>query len=244
MIRLFIAFMLLSIPLYVSGQSVWERPADKQDKQEIDLQQKTEKKQASRKDKIALKNKQQPNDTNQESKPVLTPDMKDYKYLVKGAVPVNEKGLVVFTKDFFVKGMPAQNIYEKVYAALDTLSQTSCIIKGGIALVNKKEHSIAGQYTEWMTFKRTFINLDRTKFSYTLIARCTDSHLHISLERISYTYEEDRPTAMRTTAEKWVTDKYAVNKKGTKLLPNSAKFRRATIDRVAEIFKMIEKSLH
>ena len=38
-------------------------------------------------------------------------------------------------------------------------------------------------------------------------------------------------------AEEWITDKEAVNKKGTKLYPRSGKFRRLTIDRVEEIFQ-------
>ena len=37
-------------------------------------------------------------------------------------------------------------------------------------------------------------------------------------------------------AEEWITDKVAVNKKGTKLYPRSGKFRRMTVDRVEEIF--------
>ncbi len=38
-------------------------------------------------------------------------------------------------------------------------------------------------------------------------------------------------------AEEWITDKEAVNKKGTKLYPRSGKFRRKTIDRVENIFE-------
>ena len=37
-------------------------------------------------------------------------------------------------------------------------------------------------------------------------------------------------------AEEWITDKEAVNKKGTKLYPKSGKFRRLTVDRVEAIF--------
>ena len=37
-------------------------------------------------------------------------------------------------------------------------------------------------------------------------------------------------------AEEWITDKLAVNKKGTRLYPRSGKFRRMTVDRVEAIF--------
>ena len=48
---------------------------------------------------------------------------------------------------------------------------------------------------------------------------------------------------VRGIAEEWITDKNAVNKKGTRLLPMSAKFRRATIDRVKEIFAFIKQNI-
>ena len=110
-----------------------------------------------------------------------------------------------------------------------------------MVLVNKKEHSIVAQYHEWMTFKKNFVVLDRTRFNYTVIAKCTDGHLHLTLERMTFLYEQGRPTEMRTSAEEWISDKEAINKKGTKLLPGSAKFRRSTIDRKDELFELITK---
>jgi colicin import membrane protein len=45
------------------------------------------------------------------------------------------------------------------------------------------------------------------------------------------------------TAEEWITDKEAVNKKNTKLLPISGKFRRKTIDRKDFLFNKFESLL-
>ena len=48
---------------------------------------------------------------------------------------------------------------------------------------------------------------------------------------------------MSVKADEWITDKYALNKKKTKLLKGSGKFRRKTIDRKDNIFGKICKAL-
>ena len=48
---------------------------------------------------------------------------------------------------------------------------------------------------------------------------------------------------MKYKAEEWITNKYAVNKKGTKLLPISGKFRRKTVDRMNELMGNIHIAL-
>lgn len=175
----------------------------------------------------------------------LDPNSEDYKYLKPGAMP-EQDGNVVFTLDLDVPALSAQQVYDRMYVALDTIANQECQIqdersKNGVVLVNKKEHSIVAQYHEWMTFKKNFVVLDRTRFNYTVIAKCTDGHLHLTLERMTFLYEQGRPTEMRTSAEEWISDKEAINKKGTKLLPSSAKFRRSTIDRKDELFELITK---
>lgn len=252
MAKTFIALLFLaSLPFTgAMAQSEWERPTTPINKEETDQkakeQEKLEAKRARQEAKAARKaakeaSKQAGNDTQAATAhPALSPDMPDYKYLKEGAVPQDSEGKVVYTLDIDMAGASAQQVYDRAYQALDSIAREEQMVKGGIVLVNKKQHSIAGQYTEWLTFKSNFINLDRTKFNYTLIADCTDGHLHLTLQRISYAYEENRSTAMRTNAEEWIVDKYAVNKKGTKLLPGSAKFRRNTIDRVEAIFHTIK----
>lgn len=175
----------------------------------------------------------------------LDPNSEDYKYLKPGAMP-EQNGNVVFTLDLDVPALSAQQVYDRMYVALDTIANQECQIqdersKNGVVMVNKKEHSIVAQYHEWMTFKKNFVVLDRTRFNYTVIAKCTDGHLHLTLERMTFLYEQGRPTEMRTSAEEWISDKEAINKKGTKLLPGSAKFRRSTIDRKDELFELITK---
>ena len=65
-----------------------------------------------------------------------------------------------------------------------------------------------------------------------------DGKVQLKLNTITYGYEEDSEGNTQTTlkAEEWITDEHAINKAGTKLYPRSGKFRRKTVDRVAEIF--------
>lgn len=171
----------------------------------------------------------------------------DKKYIL-GAVPeVNNE--VVFTLDKDVPGMSADSIYSKVYAVISQVVEEGkspdLQPAGRIAAVNKSEHTIAARLKEWLVFSSNFISLDRTVFNYTLIAQATDGHIHVTLDRISYAYEMDRKDTegLKVKAEEWITDKYALNKKGNKLSRISGKFRRKTIDRKDNIFARIEAAL-
>ena len=171
----------------------------------------------------------------------------DQKYL-RGAVP-EVNGEVVFTLDKDVSGMSADSIYNKVYSVfseiVDEGKSSGLKPEARIAAVNKAEHTIAVRMKEWLVFTSNFISLDRTEFNYTLIANATDGHINVKMERISYAYEMNRNdgSGMKEKAENWITDKYAVNKKGTNLSKISGKFRRKTIDRKDNIFQRVCEAL-
>ena len=73
----------------------------------------------------------------------------------------------------------------------------------------------------------------------------SDGHLHLTMERMGYLYEMDRTDTkgMETKAEEWITDEWALNKKGNKLSKYSGKFRCKTIDRKDNIFGRVCKAL-
>ncbi len=172
----------------------------------------------------------------------------DPKYL-EGGVPEVD-GVVVFTLDKDVPGMSADNIYDKVYAVISEIVEegksSGLQPEARIAAVNKAGHTIAARVKEWLVFSSNFISLDRTEFNYTLIATASDGHINLRMERISYAYEMNRKDAsgMKEKAENWITDKYALNKKKTKLSPISGKFRRKTIDRKDNIFQRTCQALN
>ena len=162
---------------------------------------------------------------------------KDEKYL-RGAVPIVD-GDVQWTLDVDVPGKSAQEIYDKMLQTLTDLTKSEGQLEGsGVTLVNKQDHIVVANVREWLLFSSSLLSLDRTKFNYTLIARCSDGHLNMTMNRISYKYDEER-TNQVYKAEEWISDDAAVNKKNTKLYRGSAKFRRKTIDRKDQIFETI-----
>lgn len=172
----------------------------------------------------------------------------DQKYL-DGAVPEVD-GSVVFTLDKDVPGMSADQIYDKIYEVISSVVEegksSGLKPESRIAAVNKAGHSIAARVKEWLVFSSNFISLDRTEFNYTILATASDGHVNLKMERITYAYEMNRKdaTGLQEKAEKWITDKYALNKKKTKLSPISGKFRRKTIDRKDNIFERVCQALN
>ena len=164
----------------------------------------------------------------------------DPKYL-KGAVP-EVNGQVVFSKHIEAPGKTASQIYDIMLQYMERLTKTSYQIDSKISSSDAQNHEIVGIYQEWLVFKNTALSLDRTRFFYALRAQCSDGAVDVEMLRIRYLYEEER-TPQRMTAEEWITDKESVNKKNTKLMPMSGKFRRKTIDRKDYMFKKFESLL-
>ncbi len=163
-------------------------------------------------------------------------------YLAAGAVPEVD-GKVQWTCDINVPGKNAQQIYDEMLRIMSKLTkEENQLERSKVALVNEQEHKIASTMQEWLVFTSTFLSLDRAKMSYILNADCEDGHVKLTMERISYVYGEGKDTNYYK-AEEWITDKNAVNKKHTRLLPISGKFRKKTIDRKNELFKTIKAEI-
>ena len=162
----------------------------------------------------------------------------DPKYL-EGAVKLNQEGKVEFTLDTDANGKTAKQIYDIVYEYMSDLTQSDENIGSRVALVNPNEYIIANSMDEWLVFSSSFISLDRSEFKYQLVAKIADNHLSLKLLRISYNYEEDRPTGFKAPAEKVITDKVALTKKKNDLAKIFGKFRKKTIDRKDQIFSEI-----
>ena len=164
----------------------------------------------------------------------------DAKYL-KGAVP-EVNGQVVFSKHIEAPGKTAAQVYDIMLQYMERLCKTSNQIESKLVITDTGKREIVGAYQEWLVFKKSALSLDQTRFFYALRAQCSDGAADVELMRIRYLYEEER-APQRMSAEEWITDKEAVNKKNTKLLPISGKFRRKTIDRKDYLFNKFESLL-
>lgn len=163
------------------------------------------------------------------------------KYLGNVVPVVN--GEVIWEKSF-VNNKSADDNYTIMLNLLTAMTKEEIQLKrSNVTLVNKEEHKIICHFEEWLTFTSSFINLDRTRFIYTLTADCEDNKVLVRIMRINYWYDENRNGGDRYRAEEWITDEWALNKKKTRLAKLSGKFRRKTVDRIEEIFNNIGTTL-
>ena len=167
----------------------------------------------------------------------------DPKYLA-GAIQLNADGKVEFVLDTQANGKSADEIYNIVFQYMSKLIKNEQNINSRIALVNrnnKNEQIIACIMDEWFVFNQSFISLDRSETKYQLVATISDNHLHLSMTRIVFNYEEGRSTGFKEPAENVITDKFALTKKKNDLAKIYGKFRRGTIDRKDQIFNDLTK---
>lgn len=164
------------------------------------------------------------------------------RYAAEGAVPLVD-GQVEWSEEISAPGLTAEQIYAKMLTAQTQLTQSEGQLEGSkVALVNEAEHSLVTTVREWMTFTNSFLSLDRAEFYYVLETLCHDGGATVRMNRIKYVYSTQNSTD-RYTAENWITDKVAVNKKHTKLFRGTGKFRRATIDRKDAVFKYLNDAI-
>jgi len=177
-----------------------------------------------------------------EQEPV-SKEKKDAKYLLPNAVP-EKNGLVCFETTIEAPGKTARQIYDIVLAQLTKMTtEANQLQNSTVAIQDSVNYKLGATYHEWLVFKNSALSLDRTQFNFQIICNCYDGRAEVAMSRIIYLYELERDP-QKYTAEEWITDKYCVNKKHTKLLPISGKFRRKTIDRKDFIFNKLESLLN
>lgn len=176
------------------------------------------------------------------TKQVVAKKSIDEKYAA-GTVPVVD-GNVVFEKTIKVPGVSADELYDRVLNAItDITKDDKQLDNSRIGVVNKHDHVIAASLKEDMVFSKGALARDFTEIKYTLIATCHDGSVDLQFMRISYLYDKGRQTEISYKAEELITDKEAINKKGTKFYRPNGKFRKKTIDRKDEVFTFIESKI-
>lgn len=164
----------------------------------------------------------------------------DQKYL-KGAVPLVD-GKVVFSTTIEAPGKRASDIYHILLSYMQRMTREKNQLNSQLVLTDSVNYQLGGAYEEWLVFTSNLISLDRTRLYFVVQANCHDGRADITLSHIRYLYDEERkPKNLR--AEEWITDEEAVNKKNTRLLPFSGKFRRKTIDRKDYLFNKFQTLL-
>ena len=167
----------------------------------------------------------------------------DAKYLADGAVPVVD-GVVCWQTTINAPGKTAKQIYDILYKQMDKMvNEPNQIANSAIVQDDKEKHELGAIFHEWLVFKNSTLSLDRTQLNFQLMVKYADGKADVKITHITYDYDLERKP-VHYKAEEWITDKYAVNKKHTKLYPISAKFRRKTIDRKDFIFSKFNSLLN
>ena len=169
-------------------------------------------------------------------------DNNERKYLVADAVPVVD-GKVEWTTTINTPGRNAGYLYSVSKDYLSQLVSDKLQLPGSQVVVKDSvHHSVAAFVHEWLVFRNSALALDRSEIFYLLEISCSDGKVTATMSRVKYKYATQGKSETYL-AEKWITDKEAVNKKHTRLYPISGKFRRKTIDRKDEIFETLREAL-
>lgn len=162
----------------------------------------------------------------------------DPKYLA-GAVP-EEGGFVVFRQSFECPGRSRADIYDALEAyAKGLLKAPEHLQQCRITQATPDEGVVAASMEETLTFRSTNWILDTARFYYQVVFTAREGAFDAMLRRIHYIYEPMEVSGVQTglSAEDWITDREALNKKGQLRKVGGKKFRRATIDRKDAIFQ-------
>lgn len=160
------------------------------------------------------------------------------KYL-EGVVP-EVNGTVTFQKSFRVPGKSQAEIYSVMKPFVEQLVEKSVPAPGNYArIAMDTKDTIVAKVCEFQVYKNKFLNLDRSRFRYTIAVFISNERVSITMTGLNYYYREmeNGEGGILYRAEEWINDANALNKSHTKLLPISGKFRIKTVDRANEIFE-------
>lgn len=168
-------------------------------------------------------------------------DNSDPKYLA-GAITMND-GKIEFTKEISTKGLTRTEVYQALLNWAKGRFVSNGKLHSQVAYADEERGEIAAVAEEYMVFSSSALSLDRTRIYYQFLIHVGEETCQMTMTRIRYWYEENRDGGERYTAEEWITDDMALNKKGTKLAPICGKFRRETIDLKDALFESATAAL-
>ncbi|MBQ6572963.1 MAG: DUF4468 domain-containing protein, partial [Bacteroidales bacterium] len=160
------------------------------------------------------------------------------KYLKAGAVPT-VGGKVVFTDSVsIVDGYTAEQVNTLARAWVESFLNGRDAARNRV--VKEENGRIDVMAQQEIVFANNAFSYDKALMNYVVTLNSTPDKCIISISRISYNYNDGTTTEV-IIAEDYITDENAVNKKGTRLIPMTGKFRRKTIDTADEIFASFQE---
>lgn len=163
------------------------------------------------------------------------------KYL-SGAITLKDEK-VTFDDEISVPSMSKQELYTTMLKWAEKRFVPEGKLTSRVVYKNEEKGEIVASAEEYMVFSSTALSLDRTRIYYHFYILTEDGKCSLNMSRIRYWYDENRDGGERYTAEEWITDDMALNKKKTKLAPICGKFRRETIDLKDALFTSVRECL-
>lgn len=163
----------------------------------------------------------------------------------KGAVPEVD-GKIIFTKNIVSDPkLSDQELFEKVKVWADkNYNQGKQREKQRVLLTDEDKKQVACSGDMLLVFGRKLLSFDSSPMYYQLIMQIEDGKCEATVRNIRYIYNEGHDNEEAMTAEETISDKVAINKKGTKLNFFYEKFRRVTIDSLEQVFTSLEKGIN
>lgn len=156
----------------------------------------------------------------------------DIRYMA-GAVP-EVNGKVVLTRTVEVPaGLTQQEVMNRVDAWLVRCTKDERMHYNQ-RLPKAADNELQHSYSMELTFSKSFLAHDFAELAYVLAVRYEGGQLILEMSHINYKYNENNKLN-KYTAEEMIVDKYALNKKKTKLIFGFKKFRMKTIDLLDEL---------
>lgn len=160
----------------------------------------------------------------------------------KGNVPV-VNGRVLF-QETVTTPLSKSEAYQQLSEWAKTRFNKPNVIVSKFTSEDATNHTLNLTAEEYLVFADRFFVLDRTRVNYWVEFQCADGSVTMKLTRINFWYEEERDGGIKFSAEEFITDEQAFNKKGTKMLKDQEKFRKGTIDFFDSLVKEMNEVLN
>lgn len=153
----------------------------------------------------------------------------------KGAVK-EVNGIVTFQKSLDVQGN--SDAYESVLTWAKGRFNPPTVKTAKIARESKDDKAFTFISNEMLVFKLTDFFSDESEISYTFRVSVEGNSVKVTMSDIAYRYD-----GRSFKAEDWISDKESINKKGTKFISTTKKFRIKTIDLYEDLCSQISQVL-
>ena len=168
-------------------------------------------------------------------------DNSNPKYL-EGAITLKD-GKVSFEEEIKVSTMSKEELYNTMLQWAEKRFVPNEKLKSSVVYKDEEKGEIVATAEEYLVFSSTALSLDRTRIYYHFYITAENGKCNLEMSRIRYWYDENRDGGERYTAEEWITDDMALNRKKNKLAPICGKFRRETIDLKDALFSSVRECL-